>query len=60
VITANGKRIPWIRDRVDMYALHVEAPQDVKALDVNFQFVAPQDPKRGRKCADAERSAVGL
>jgi predicted metalloprotease with PDZ domain len=48
VITANGKRIPWMRDRVDMYAFHVEAPQDVKALDVEFQYLAPQDPKRGR------------
>jgi predicted metalloprotease with PDZ domain len=48
VITANGKRVPWMRDRVDMYAFHVEAPQDVKALEVNFQYVAPQDPKRGR------------
>ena len=27
VVTANGKRIPWVRDRVDMYAFHVEAPK---------------------------------
>lgn len=63
VITANGKRIPWMRDRVDMYAFHVEAPQDVKALDVNFQFVAPQDPKRGRissKFADVTWNSVLL
>ena len=45
VITANGKRVPWMRDRVDMYAFHVEAPQDVKALDVNFEYLGPQDPK---------------
>jgi predicted metalloprotease with PDZ domain len=63
VITANGKRIPWMRDRVNMYAFHVETPQDVKALDVNFQFVAPQDPKRGRissKFADVTWNSVLL
>jgi predicted metalloprotease with PDZ domain len=47
-VTANGKRIPWVRDRVDMYAFHVEAPQDATTLDINFQYLAPQDPKRGR------------
>ena len=63
VITANGKRIPWMRDRVNMYAFHVETPQDVKALEVNFQFVAPQDPKRGRissKFADVTWNSVLL
>ncbi|HLZ42379.1 MAG TPA: hypothetical protein VKQ11_15535 [Candidatus Sulfotelmatobacter sp.] len=48
VVTANGKRIPWVRDAVDMYAFHVEAPPDAKALEVNFDFLAPQDPKRSR------------
>ncbi|HKI00178.1 MAG TPA: hypothetical protein VJ999_13840 [Candidatus Sulfotelmatobacter sp.] len=47
-VTANGKRIPWVRDRVDMYAFHVEAPQDAVTLDINFQYLAPLDPKRGR------------
>jgi len=47
-VTANGKRIPWVRDRVDMYAFHVEALQDATTLDINFQYLAPQDPKRGR------------
>jgi predicted metalloprotease with PDZ domain len=48
VITANGKRIPWERDRVNMYAFHIDVPQDVSSLDVNFQYVGPIDPKRGR------------
>src|SRR5208282_4975321 len=37
VVTANGKHIPWVRDRVNMYAFHVEAPQDAKTLEINFQ-----------------------
>jgi len=48
VVTANGKRIPWLRDRLDMYAFHVEVPQDTKTLDIDFQYLAPMDPKRGR------------
>ncbi|MFZ0761053.1 MAG: peptidase M61, partial [Candidatus Sulfotelmatobacter sp.] len=46
--TANGKRIRWMRDPVDMYAFHIDAPPDAKTLDVNFQYLAPIDPKRGR------------
>ncbi len=61
VITANGKRVDWIRDRVDMHAFHVDVPQGAKALDVNFQFLAPIDPKRGRissKFADVTWNSV--
>jgi predicted metalloprotease with PDZ domain len=48
VVTANGKRIAWVRDRVNMHAFHVEAPQDATTLDISFQYLAPLDPKRGR------------
>jgi predicted metalloprotease with PDZ domain len=63
VVTANGKRIPWVRDRVDMYAFHVEAPKDATTLDINFQYLAPLDPKRGRisaKFADVTWNSVLL
>jgi len=63
IVTANGKRIPWVRDRVDIYAFHVEAPKDATTLDMNFQYLAPQDPKRGRisaKFADVTWNSVLL
>ena len=63
VVTANGKRIAWTRDRVNMYAFHVEAPQGATALDINFQFLAPLDSKRGRissKFADVTWNSVLL
>jgi predicted metalloprotease with PDZ domain len=63
VITANGKRIPWMRDRVNMYAFHIEAPKDATTLDINFQFLAPLDPRRGRissKFADVTWNSVLL
>jgi predicted metalloprotease with PDZ domain len=63
VVTANGERIPWVRDQANMYAFHLEAPKDVKALEINFQFLAPLDPKRGRistKFADVTWNSVLL
>jgi predicted metalloprotease with PDZ domain len=48
VVTANGKRVPWVRDRVDMHAFHIEAPKDATTLDVSFQYLASLDPKRSR------------
>jgi predicted metalloprotease with PDZ domain len=63
VITANGKRIAWVRDRVNMYAFHVEAPQDANTLELSFQYLAPLDPKRGRissKFADVTWNSVLL
>jgi predicted metalloprotease with PDZ domain len=63
VVTANGKRVPWVRDRVDMYAFHVEAPQGATSLDLNFQYLASLDPKRSRissKFADVTWNSVLL
>ena len=48
VITANGTRLPWVRDRVEMSAFHVALPAGTTSLDVNFQYLAPTNPKRGR------------
>ncbi len=63
VVTANGQRIPWLRDKVNMYAFHIDVPQGVTALDVNFQYLGPMDPKRGRvssKFADMTWCRVAL
>jgi len=63
VVTANGKRIAWVRDRVDMYAFHVDVPQDATMLEISFQYLAPLDPKRGRissKFADVTWNSVLL
>lgn len=48
VVTARSQRIAWKRDPVNMYAFHIEVPQGANALDVNFQYLAPIDPKKGR------------
>src|SRR5580700_10175479 len=62
-VTANGKRIPWMRDRVDVYAFHFEVPEDATTLDVSFHYLASLDPKRSRissKFADITWNSVLL
>ena len=63
VVTANGKRVPWVRDRVDMHAFHIDVPKDATTLDVSFQYLAALDPKRSRisaKFADVTWNSVLL
>src|ERR1700744_1251216 len=39
-ITAGGKRIPWLRDEVDMFTFHLTVPAGVDRIDISFQFPA--------------------
>jgi len=48
VITANGQKVEWRRDPVDVYAFHVDVPAAVNALDLNFQFLSPVSGHEGR------------
>jgi predicted metalloprotease with PDZ domain len=41
-ITANGKRIAWHRDDVDMFTFHLTVPQGADRIDVRFQFPAEE------------------
>lgn len=47
-ISANGKRIPWTRDPVDVFAFHVDVPAGAKKLDLEFQFISATEPDQGR------------
>ena len=48
MIRGNGSRIPWVRDRVNMYAFHIDVPQGVSTLDVRFDYLSPVQPDDGR------------
>jgi predicted metalloprotease with PDZ domain len=61
VITANDQRIPWLRDRVNMWAFHIDVPKGASTLDLNFQYLAPIRPQQGRisnKFADLTWNSV--
>src|SRR5512147_965607 len=42
-IRANGRRIEWIRDPVDVFAFRVTPPAGATTLDVTFDFASPVD-----------------
>ena len=47
-ISAGGKPLTWSRDTSDVYAFNVVVPEGVPSLDVEFQFLSPQDASQGR------------
>ena len=48
MVSANGKPVKWVRDRVDAYAFHIAVPKGASALEVNFQYLSPLKPRDGR------------
>jgi predicted metalloprotease with PDZ domain len=47
-VTAKGKRISWVRDRVNMYAFHIRVPTGMRTIGVRFQYLAPIRGDEGR------------
>lgn len=47
-IRANGKRIPWTRDPMDVFAFHIDVPAGARALNLEFQFISATEPDQGR------------
>ncbi|MGH7022382.1 MAG: peptidase M61, partial [Caulobacteraceae bacterium] len=48
IVTANGQRLAWTRDPVNVYAFHVEVPAGAGALDLSFQFLSAVAGREGR------------
>src|ERR1700739_1456028 len=48
IITANGKGVSWVRDRVNMWAFHIDVPKGATTLELTFQYLAPVKPQQGR------------
>ncbi|TAN06034.1 MAG: M61 family peptidase [Rhodanobacteraceae bacterium] len=47
VISANGKRLPWTRDKYDVYAFRVTVPQGVSSIDLKFQYLSSRGSGEG-------------
>jgi predicted metalloprotease with PDZ domain len=43
-IVAAGKRLDWVRNPDDLYALAVDVPAGVTSIDLEFQQLLPQEP----------------
>jgi predicted metalloprotease with PDZ domain len=48
IIHANGARLEWRRDPVEVYGFHIDVPAGVTALDLDFEFLSPTDTSQGR------------
>ena len=48
VINANGQRLEWVRDPLDVYTFNVQVPEGVTELRMDFQFLSPTDSAQGR------------
>ncbi|HMK29534.1 MAG TPA: PDZ domain-containing protein, partial [Terriglobales bacterium] len=57
--TANGQDLPWRRDDVDMFAIHVEIPQGASTLAVAMDYLEPSAERGFSGAASAtEKLAV--
>ena len=48
IIKANGKRVRWTRDPVDVFAFHIDVPEGARTLDLEFQFLSATKENQGR------------
>ncbi|GAA0652346.1 M61 family metallopeptidase [Brevundimonas lenta] len=48
VITANGQRLPWVRNTVDTNAFQVEVPAGATSVEVSFKWLTPINGDQGR------------
>jgi predicted metalloprotease with PDZ domain len=48
VTTVEGKRVQWVRDRVNMYAFHVPLSEGAKTVGLDFDYLSPIKRGAGR------------
>jgi predicted metalloprotease with PDZ domain len=48
IVTANGKRLAWKRDPVEVAAFHIDVPAGAKELELQFQFLSATATNQGR------------
>jgi predicted metalloprotease with PDZ domain len=58
IVTANGRRLNWVRDPADVYAFHIDVPAGVKAIDVEFQYLGATAEDQGRITMTPELASI--
>lgn len=51
-ITANGKPIAWKRDKYNVFAFHLDVPEGVSSLEVDFQYLSGRTESEGFEITD--------
>jgi len=57
-VTAGNRTLNWVRDSLDVYAFHVDVPQGVKSIDVEFQYLAATAEDQGRTVMTPELASI--
>jgi len=57
-VSANGRPLKWMRDSLDVFAFHVDVPQGVSAVDVEFQYVSATAENQGRIVMTPDMSSI--
>jgi predicted metalloprotease with PDZ domain len=47
-ITANGQKLAWLRDPVDVFAFHVDVPAGAREIEIRFLHLAATAADQGR------------
>ena len=47
-IYGDGKKIEWVRDTIDVFAFHIDVPEGVKELKLEYQYLSPTQENQGR------------
>lgn len=53
-ITAGGQPVRWVRDPVEVFALHVVVPEGARTLELEFQFLSATAADQGRVVVSQE------
>ena len=56
--TANGRELHWVRDTLDVYGFHIDVPEGVNAIDVDFDYVSPTAGNQGRIVATPDMASI--
>ena len=56
--SANGRELKWVRDNLDVYAFHIEVPQGIRAIDIDFQYLSPTANNQGRVVATPDLASI--
>ncbi|WP_267225507.1 M61 family metallopeptidase [Dyella silvae] len=51
-LSANGQPLKWLRDKYNVYAFHVDVPEGVSSLDVEFQYLSGRTESEGYEITD--------
>jgi predicted metalloprotease with PDZ domain len=57
-VTANGRELKWVRDNLDVFAFHIDVPQGVTAIDLDYQYVTPTTGNQGRILATPDMASI--